>query len=86
MRHGARMALHVPVPGCGQAQVRGLWAAGTALEEPEKQRLPTSNTGPAAWAEGPSFKASSGHVARNPQLRSGLSSLIICYVHPALPG
>ena len=68
MRPGARMALHVPVPGCGQAQVRGLWAAGTALEEPEKQRLSTSNTGPAAWAEGPSFKASSGHVARNPQL------------------
>ena len=63
---GARMALHLPVPACGRAQVRGLSAAGTALEEPEKQRLSSSNTGSAVWPEGPSFKAGSGHMARNP--------------------
>lgn len=70
---GARMALHVPVPGCGQAQVRGLWAAGTALEEPEKQRLSTSNTGPAAWAEGPSFRRALERGSESTTLRSGLS-------------
>ena len=57
--------------------MRGLSAAGTALEEPEKQRLSSSNTGSAVWPEGPSFKAGSGHMARNPPQLCVLDSQVL---------